>query len=267
MGRRQFRRYRPMVRRFIGGYTAGAALGLSLALLGLQRLANLQDIFILYGGIGGALAALEWKRGLNVLWAAALTALGAVLLVGYTPLASHLLRSVSRRDAVRPAPVIVVLSSHTQRDGSPNSEAQARILQAMFLIKQGMAPRFLLTNPPMEFGSQVPAFRRQLKLLDINCPILETGPVHDTHDEALETARIAKANGWNEVIVVTNDWHSRRAGAVFEKTGLKVICAPCNEGEYDVNALETPIDRLRAFRDWLHEAVGLEVYRAKGWID
>ena len=36
--------------------------------------------------------------------------------------------------------------------------------------------------------------------------------------------------------------------------------------EYDLSDLASPSARLHAFRDWAHEAIGLLVYRLRGWV-
>ena len=58
----------------------------------------------------------------------------------------------------------------------------------------------------------------------------------------------------------------KRAAAVFEKTGLHVICVPCNEGRHDLNALADVGDRMGAFRLWLRETVAYKVYQMRGRI-
>jgi uncharacterized SAM-binding protein YcdF (DUF218 family) len=88
----------------------------------------------------------------------------------------------------------------------------------------------------------------------------------NTHDEALAVAKLVHQRGWDRIILVTDSWHMRRAAAVFQKAGVKVICSPCQERLYDLEKLEDPQDRLEAFRDWLHEEVGFEWYRLRGWI-
>jgi uncharacterized SAM-binding protein YcdF (DUF218 family) len=104
-----------------------------------------------------------------------------------------------------------------------------------------------------------------MQALGLDYPVDEVGPVFNTHDEAVAVAALARQRGWHRVILVTHLWHMRRAAAVFEKAGLPVLCAPCDEAQYDLKALNTSDARLHAFRDWLHEIVGIAVYRLRGW--
>jgi uncharacterized SAM-binding protein YcdF (DUF218 family) len=66
--------------------------------------------------------------------------------------------------------------------------------------------------------------------------------------------------------VVTSPTHSRRACAAFEREGLAVVCVPAVETQFDVESLEKPNDRVRAFGPVIHERLGLLVYRRRGWI-
>src|ERR1043165_4182405 len=96
--------------------------------------------------------------------------------------------------------------------------------------------------------------------LGIQTPLTETPFVRNTHDEALEVAKIAKERGWRDVILVTHPQHMRRAAAVFEKTGLHVIASPCVEWRYNLSDLNNMPSRITALREWLHEEVGILVY-------
>lgn len=102
--------------------------------------------------------------------------------------------------------------------------------------------------------------------LRIQVPIDVVGPVSDTRDEAVAVSRLAKARGWSRVIVVTHPWHTRRAAAAFEKAGIRVIRAPCPDGELDRENPSGPGDRFSCFRRWAHEWCGYYYYRLRGWV-
>jgi uncharacterized SAM-binding protein YcdF (DUF218 family) len=146
-----------------------------------------------------------------------------------------------------------------------SSNQQERMVEAYILLRQGRSRQLVLTSAALAYGSQAPACTRQMDQLGFTYPVLVTGPVRDTHDEALAVAGMARQRGWSQVILVTHPWHMRRAAGAFEKAGLKVLRAPCVEGEYDRLDL-TPDNRLHAFRHWLHETVGYVSYRCRGWI-
>jgi uncharacterized SAM-binding protein YcdF (DUF218 family) len=250
------------IRRAAEGFCLGALIGLGCSQLGFGTLLQIEDVFILPSLLGAGIALTRARTSLHL---AAGIVLFGLLIIGYTPLVRFLMPTVIRQDPIHPAPAIVILSSTVHKDQSLSVRAQERIIEGYALLRQGYSPLLVLTRATTPFGPQTPAVRRQMELLGLRYPIQEVGPVQDTHDEALAVARLARERGWNEVILVTHPWHMRRAAAAFEKAGLSVVCAPCVEGEYDLHAY-TPPDRLRAFRDWLHESVGYQIYRWRGWI-
>jgi uncharacterized SAM-binding protein YcdF (DUF218 family) len=79
-------------------------------------------------------------------------------------------------------------------------------------------------------------------------------------------AALARREGWRRVIVVTDPFHSRRAAGALRREGLKVRSVPCGHGEYRSERLDSPDDRIEAFRDWLHETMAIRYYRSRGWL-
>lgn len=248
------------------GALFGGLIGFSALLLGFTTLihADIFDDFLILPVLAGVvLAHTRVRSWLRFLAAFLMT---AVLLVGYTPTINFLMPSLQRSDVLRPVPAIVVLSSYLYRDGTLNDAGQERVMQGYLLLRRGYSNRLVLTQAASEFGSQVPFVNRQMHDLGLDYTVEVTGLVHDTHDEALEVARLARRHGWSEVILVTHPWHMLRARSVFEKAGVHVLCSPCQEGNYDLHNLAAPVHRLQAFRDWLHEIIGYYTYKLRGWI-
>lgn len=253
--------------RALEGAVLGTLCGLILFLLGVNELVRkdlFQDIFVIPALLGCALSVSPMRKAFRVLTAGLVCAL---FIVGYSPLASRLQLQLLRKDALAKAPAVVVLSTYLQSDGTLNSAAQERAMQGYILLKQNWSNRLVLTANATDFGSQAPAIQSQMTKLGLDSFHIDVvGHVRDTHDEALAVSQLAKERGWNRIILVTHPMHMRRAAGVFEKAGLQVICSPCAEGEFDMQLLTTPNGRLHSFRYWLHEAVGIAVYRMRGWI-
>lgn len=218
-------------------------------------------------GVGAVLGLLlGLSRVRNLLWVVSGVVVASLLVVSYTPVVKPLIRQCVRRDPLRPVEAVVVLGSDIWPDGQMTQAAQIRLLRGYEVIRSGYARRMVVTRlyPPKQ--SYLPALRAQMERLELAFPIDEEGPVWNTHDEALKVSALAKERGWKEVILVSDASHLRRAGAVFEKNGLKVICSPSADREYDLENLNTPGERLDAFRDWLWESIGYQIYRFRGWI-
>ncbi len=215
-------------------------------------------------GAAGAVLALTRARAL--FWIAGAAVCLLWLVVGWTPVIAGPTQGLVREDPLHPADAVVVLSANMQADGDPDDVAQERILRGLEVLRQGLAPRLVLTRIRVRKHSSVPHVQGLMRRLDFQYPILETPPVHNTHDEAVQVAELARRHGWRSVILVTSPTHTRRAAATFRKAGVPVSVTPCTERGFDLETLESPVDRLRAFRAWLHEVLGYEAYRRRGWV-
>jgi uncharacterized SAM-binding protein YcdF (DUF218 family) len=251
-------------RQALAGLVLGTVTGRALADLGLQSVPLLRGEHLLAASaILGAL--LGGTRLRLLLWVGAGLATAGLLLVGYTPLIVGPVRSLVRRDALRPVEAVVVLSSNIQKDGDLTDVAQIRLLRGYEVLEAGLARRLVIPRLAPPKRPYLPTVRRQMQSLGLDFPIDEVGPVANTHDEAVAVARLARKEGWETVILVSDPTHLSRAAATFERAGLRVLCSPCVERNYDLENLDIPAERLHAFRDWLWETVGMWVYRRRGW--
>ncbi|HLK60185.1 MAG TPA: ElyC/SanA/YdcF family protein [Chthonomonadaceae bacterium] len=244
------------------GVVLGLLSGMLAMQLGIGGLTPV-DLFLIPAALGALIAL---TRARLCLWIVMGMLLFGTILVGYTPLVDPLMRGLTRSDPLHPCDAVVILSSMTHKDGSLSAHANDRALQGYRLLRQGYSQHLVMSDATVRYGSQIPEMQRQMAMLGLDYPIESVGPAGDTHDEALGVAQLVRRHGWKQVILVTHSWHMRRAAAVFEKAGVSVLCSPCVEGEYDLSALNTPPGRWRAFRDWLHEVVGYQIYRLRGWI-
>jgi uncharacterized SAM-binding protein YcdF (DUF218 family) len=92
----------------------------------------------------------------------------------------------------------------------------------------------------------------------------------DTAANAIESAKLLKADGVSEVVLVTQAFHMRRSKLAFESQGIKVIPAPCGFlGGYPLNWWSSLLPNAGGVETAYlaaHELVGLALYRAKGSI-
>jgi uncharacterized SAM-binding protein YcdF (DUF218 family) len=213
--------------------------------------------------IGGI--ALYTSRFRIVLWTGAAACALMALVITYTPLVPWLVSGPPAADMLEPVDAVVALGAGVNlSDHSLGVNSQDRVLHAMELIQSGYAPRLIL---PGAEGSWGPTVEGQMRSLGIKAPLIDAGPADNTHDEAMDVARLLKDHGWRRVLLVTNAWHMRRAAAVFKKAGVEVVRAPCSDSRCDMIDPRGLGDRCRALGCWLHEAIGYRIYQMRGWID
>jgi len=149
---------------------------------------------------------LLWLLGAVVVLVAGLLRWGGYILIANDPLPAH-------------ADAAVVLQ------GSLVAE-RARVAGAMALLQKGIAERVLLSVPPRSYWDEPiePAVRRFLEReygneLATKVDLCETGPdANSTRDEARDLTRCLLARRLSTVIIVTSDYHTRRAGLIWTKT-------------------------------------------------
>ncbi len=239
----------------------GAVLGLpgafSLALFKID--AATMPAALLVAALAGAVLGLTRARWL--LWWVAGSGALLILLIACTPLARWLTEDAESTNQAGPADAVVVLGCGVMRDGGPTSSAEDRLLQAASIVRERDVRCVVLCGVLWN-----PRIRRQFRGWAADIPMVWSGPVTNTHDEALATARLARERGWKRVIVVTQAWHMRRAAAVFRSAGIEVLQSPAAETRYDLADPEQLTDRFQAVRDELHEAIGFRIYQMRGWI-
>jgi hypothetical protein len=133
-------------------------------------------------------------------------------------------------DRPRKSDVIVVLAGETDR----------RPARGLELLDQGYAPRLIL-NVPAEAKiyqlNQVEIARKYIEGLPQSssiaiCPIYG----HSTRDEALDVSRCLQGANSRRVLLVTSDFHTRRALSIFNRVlpGDYSVAAAFDASEYGV---------------------------------
>ncbi len=158
-----------------------------------------------------------------------------------------------------------------------------RVFTGVGLARAGKSPRLVVGGGvfPTTDGRQVfeaDGVRDWLREWDFGLAaagvtVHSLGGCADTHDEAVRVAALARQQGWRSVALVTSAFHMTRSKAVFDKAGVPgVLPVPCNYSSAPmrgrpVHWLNVPnASFLQHFETWMHEAVGMVVYRLRGWI-
>jgi uncharacterized SAM-binding protein YcdF (DUF218 family) len=252
------------------GFILGYMLAVGFSLLGIPLiLQGLSAINALPMGLIGAVIGVSPARWL--LWVAHAVVISIALIVGHTPLIERPARSLVRADQLPPAPVdaVVVLSSGLSDDGMLDVQGMDRLLTAARMIHDGRSRTLVLSRlrrgPPASVVSDQDQ-QRVIQLLPAAPNIHYVDNVFSTHDEAVRVAKLAKVQGWSEIILITSPLHTWRACKTFEKTGLRVVCAPSESRDFALASMRTRHDRLKAFQLWAYERLAIWRYRMSNWI-
>ena len=250
------------------GAVAAVALWMLVVLLGLPNIFGLGGIALLpIAAVAGAGVGVTRFSGTLTRVAAGFTLFA--LLIAFTPLMQAPTDRIIRRDPVPArADAIVVLSAGVSRDGMVGQQGMDRLLKGIELARARIAPRLVLTTERKKVdGKWITAERDQKRLVSFaGVQVVTTGVAASTREEAMRVRAIAQREGWRRIVVVTSPFHSRRACATFEKTGLTVSCLPADSRDIAVVNLDGADDRVRAFGMWTYELAGTLRYWAGGWI-
>ena len=133
-------------------------------------------------------------------------------------------------DPPRPADAIIVLGG----------DWKGRIEKGIELYRQGLAPRLVVTGGRLVAPETTEADYLAAVALRAGVPrdaIIAERHSHSTWQDALRTLELARQQGFRRVLLVTSDWHSRRARWVFRRVygpaGIEVLSVPSPEWRFD----------------------------------
>lgn len=156
-----------------------------------------------------------------LLW---LVLLGALLLP--VVVASRIVQ-VAGRDERAPADAIVVLGA-AQLDGRPGQVLTARLEHSLLLYREGIAPRIVTTGGQQEGDRFTEAESGRRWLLDRGVPdeaVVAVPVGGNTYDSLVAVSDVARAEGWERSLVVTDRWHVYRVRTMADDLGLGVVGA------------------------------------------
>lgn len=208
-------------------------------------------------------------------------AVGWLYLCSTALVADGLMASLERNyppralSATPEADAIVLLGGATRGDthmgtlGDMNQQAD-RLVHAVALYKAGRAPLVLLSGGGQP-GERPEAELMRDILLVMGIPdgaLLLERVSRNTHDNAVNSARLLEARGMRTILLVTSAFHMRRAEALFAAQGLQVIPAPT---DYQRLVMEPvlprwlpTVDDLARSTHALREHAGYWVYSLQG---
>jgi len=165
----------------------------------------------------------SWKRWLLV---GCLGVLGVCVLY-YAVTLIQVMRAGRQQDP-DPAEAIVVLGA-AQYDGRPSPQLAARLDHALELYEEGVAPVVMVTggNQPGDRFTEAEASANYL--VDRGVPesaIMREDGGHTTYESLDAAADQLLAADLNDVVVVTDPYHSLRSRLIADEVGLDASLSP-----------------------------------------
>ncbi|MCW5556367.1 MAG: YdcF family protein [Verrucomicrobiae bacterium] len=216
-----------------------------------------------------------------LLVAALLTAFGG------TPLSAWLVSTLEKRHFDHPLPTaesvqaLVVLgggfsASSLEPAGFKTSSAFNRLTGALALLDRGVTTNLVLgggeaPSTPGELSAGAAIKPWLEKRVDPRIRIWMLENSRTTREEAVDFARLAAAQGWRRIALVTSASHLPRSVAAFRHEGIEVEPVATDfaglarlHSRNRWNLIPNP-ENLDLANIWIHEILGLLYYRLKGW--
>ena len=140
--------------------------------------------------------------------------------------------TVAGTDAPRPADVLLVLGA-AQYNGRPSAVYAARLDRAAELYRAGAAPAVMTLGGGQPGDETTEGAAGRVYLIAHGVParaVTGIGVGGDTLVSLRAATRVADARGWRSAVLVTDRWHSARAGLMATDLGWRVQLAPVRTG-------------------------------------
>jgi len=206
-----------------------------------------------------------------------------LFLAGSTPLAEWLVAAEERVYA-KPLPAghadaVVVLGGGFYKSDYDTyaiafSSGSSRVVTGMELVRSQVTTNLVLGGSWPVKGQETPVndrIQRWVASFGLGGVALHNlGFCWNTHDEAIAFKKLQKAHEWEQVYLVTSALHLRRSVAVFQRQGIAVTPIGCDFQAYGTTPAPFSIfpsrSNLNLLALYLHERIGMLVYKLRGWI-
>lgn len=139
---------------------------------------------------------------------------------------------VARIDDQQPADAVVVLGA-AQYNGEPSAILASRLRHAAELYAAGVAPRIVTVGGSQNGDRYTEAEASRDYLVERGVPAgsIEIVPEGSDTLRSLEAvANLARDQGWESALLVSDPWHSLRARTMARDAGLEAWTSPTRSG-------------------------------------
>ena len=174
------------------------------------------------------------------------------LLVVYVGVTFVQVYRASNHDGATQADAIIVLGA-AQYNGSPSPVLRARLDHALDLYRLGFAPRIVLTGGRQEGDRFTEATTGYIYLRGKGVPdaaLLKEVDGASTWESLTAVSRFLLARDLRKVVLVTDDYHAKRVGAIADDLGFDASVSPSD------TRLSTAGELKQLFRETIAVSIG-----------
>lgn len=158
--------------------------------------------------------------------------------------------------------VVIVLGGGLKKDGSVGPIVQQRIQKGVELARAPFAPALLMSGGPVKGKQFVESVQMAAyaQTLGVVPPVVLEEHSTSTRENALESRIIMEDRPWQTALLVTSEFHSRRACNVFRELSIAVTCVAAPERVFNV------WERLKLTKGIIREYGATIYYKLLGYI-
>jgi uncharacterized SAM-binding protein YcdF (DUF218 family) len=164
----------------------------------------------------------------------------------------------SRQDQAQNAGAILVMGA-AQYDGEPSPVFEARLQHGLDLYEQGLSDRVVVTGGRQAGDRFNEAQAGEMWLQEHGVPdsamLLETNG-RNSWESLAASARFLEDEGVEDVIIVSDPFHSKRLEEIADEVGLEAFVSPTED---------SPVDGTAELRAMVRETAAVSVGRVLGY--
>jgi len=189
------------------------------------------------------------------------------LITAFTPLTNDILvYPLIHNDQPQKSDVIIVLGAGMNKLGEINKTAQERVKETKLLFDEGFGQNIILTGGKDKKYGYFNSEKMEEYAVQIGIPkediFLETKS-KNTYENAVFSKEIMIENNWENALVTTSDFHTKRSCWIFKKLNMETKCIVA---EKNTVSPESTIDRLTRFKNIVREYGAMIYFKLKGYV-
>ncbi|GAB3983156.1 hypothetical protein GCM10029978_088950 [Actinoallomurus acanthiterrae] len=155
-----------------------------------------------------------------------------ILIIGTPLFAGFRVWWVARQDDHRRSDAIIVLGA-AQYNGKPSAVLEWRLLHALKLYREGVAPHIVTVGGKQPGDNYTEAGTGKEWLIKHGVPsgrIVAVRSGSDTLQSMIDVGKAYKQEGWHTAVIVTDPWHALRSRTMADDNGIKAVTSPTRSG-------------------------------------